>query len=207
MERVRRHTVPTDRVELIRRQFVCQRRERDFILSLEGCFSGEECSSILSSTFDYVNEYSWSTKRHTAYPTRDVAVRNLPALRGDFINHLVELKVLPHICKETGFMPSDLYVVDLFVVNYEAHIGQKGLATHTDGCLISFNVLLNDSAEFEGGGTMINSSLYRLERGGCIVHDAKLPHSGVPISRGQRLILVGFLESKRRNDLFKKSVP
>jgi hypothetical protein len=35
----------------------------------------------------------------------------------------------------------------------------------------------------------------RIEQGGCVLHDGKVEHAGVPISSGRRMIMVGFIET------------
>lgn len=52
---------------------------------------------------------------------------------------------------------SKLRVVDAFVVKYDAAGGQKELKPHRDGSVISFNIALNPSSEYEGGGTWFQS--------------------------------------------------
>ena len=46
---------------------------------------------------------------------------------------------------------------DAFVVRYDA-AGQGGLATHTDDSELSFNLLLSEPADFEGGGTSFEAA-------------------------------------------------
>jgi hypothetical protein len=49
--------------------------------------------------------------------------------------------------------PSKLRVADGFVVKYDAQGGQKELKPHRDGSVLSFNIALNPSSDFDGGGT------------------------------------------------------
>ena len=46
---------------------------------------------------------------------------------------------------------------DAFVVRYDA-AGQGGLATHTDDSELSFNLLLSDPTDFDGGGTSFEAA-------------------------------------------------
>jgi predicted 2-oxoglutarate/Fe(II)-dependent dioxygenase YbiX len=98
---------------------------------------------------------------------------------------------------------------DIFIVKYQAPLQdhdqqqtgpqaarQSGLALHTDGSIISFNVLLSEPVDFDGGGTFF-SHLGRVvapDQGEAVVHDGKKQHAGVPITRGVRYLLVGFVE-------------
>ena len=68
---------------------------------------------------------------------------------------------------------------------------------HTDGCLVSFNVLLNSHADFEGGGTLFEGieKPVQIQQGDCVIHDAHLRHGGMEVSSGVRMILVGFVDT------------
>ena len=52
------------------------------------------------------------------------------------------------------FLPEHLEFRDVFYVKYSAAAGgQRDLKVHTDGSTFSCNVLLNDPADLDGGGT------------------------------------------------------
>jgi hypothetical protein len=95
-----------------------------------------------------------------------------------------------------AFLPEHLELRDAFYVRYSAAPGeQAGLVPHTDGSVFSFNVLLNEPADFDGGGTHFEASgrTVRPPRGGAVGHSGQVRHSGVPITRGERYLLVGFV--------------
>jgi hypothetical protein len=61
---------------------------------------------------------------------------------------------------------------------------QSGLALHTDGSIISFNVLLGDPVvDFDGGGTYFPhlGCVVAPDQGGAVVHDGKKKHAGIPV--------------------------
>ena len=60
--------------------------------------------------------------------------------------------------------------------------------------------MLNEESEFDGGGTRFVQSgeVVYLHRGECVVHDSKVVHEGVAVSRGVRYIVVGFVETVRQ---------
>lgn len=127
----------------------------------------------------------------------------------------VEQRVLSRIASATGFRPEDLGLKDLFVVcysgsqpcpvqegkggsvHYPIPSKQASLAIHTDGCLMSFSLLLNQQASFQGGGTFFEatSETFHLDQGGLLIHDAGLEHAGAEVVSGQRIMLVGFVET------------
>ena len=78
--------------------------------------------------------------------------------------------------------------------------GQPGLGPHRDESELSFNLLLSDAGDFEGGGTYfpgITPPVVRPQRGDLLSHYGGLTHASVPTTGGQRYILVGFLRSPR----------
>jgi hypothetical protein len=92
------------------------------------------------------------------------------------------------------------------------------LAFHRDGSLLSFTVLLSPPNEFKGGGTIfdalfdVDTTDYNdssiLQSPGVIqppkagyvtLHSGKLLHGGHIVTRGQRIVLVGFVDVHERN--------
>ena len=60
--------------------------------------------------------------------------------------------------------------------------------------ILSINILLSDTKDFEGGGTYFNDGLtVFLEQGDVLVHSGKVKHSGLPITKGTRYIMVAFV--------------
>ena len=88
--------------------------------------------------------------------------------------------------------------LQMFVVRYDAE-ERPSLAQHTDDSDISFNVLLSN--DFEGGGTQFWDRLRNqpfanvqpAQVGQVLVHSALIHHEGMPVTKGVRHILVGFL--------------
>lgn len=92
---------------------------------------------------------------------------------------------------------------DLFFVRYSAAVGdQRKLDIHQDGSVMSFNIILNSPDEFEGGGTFIeaDNQNYEISQGDCFVHASKLRHGGTAITRGERYLLVGFIDVLDKDD-------
>ena len=155
----------------------------------------EEASSYVDAMETYAAQNGgWTTKRHDAYPTTDIPVKNTP-LAGK-ISAMVRDRVFPILSKVYGFKTKYLSIRDLFFVKYEAGEGQNSLEFHRDGSLLSFNILCNRSSEFDGGGTLFEALGDRPVEPSCgdlVVHSGKLRHSGRAITRGKRYLLVGFV--------------
>ena len=164
---------------------------------IQHLFSFEECNTILQQCRELNNE--WTTARHSAFPTTDIPIRkgcdnnNL----GYLIDRLYE-RLFPQLSTYYGFHPTrrDLDFRDVFIVKY-ATDAQRGLKLHTDGCLMSFNVLISHQDDFQGGGTYFESidSDVQLNQGDCVFHDARIMHRGIDITQGERYILVGFVDT------------
>jgi len=120
----------------------------------------------------------------------------------------------------------DLSFLDLFCASYEVpdtNSDDEGRDTmdeldfHRDGSLLSFTLLLSPLADFEGGGTifdaladveMSNDESSILQPRGVIqppkagyatLHSGKLFHGGNKVTKGQRIVLVGFVDVDARN--------
>lgn len=115
---------------------------------------------------------------------------------GEVIQEWVVERILTQMGDAAGFRPQDLGLKDLFVVCYAGSkdeataIGkpvvdvplypipskQASLSLHSDGCLLSFSLLLNHHDAFEGGGTFFKGSgkTFCVQQGGLLMHDAGL---------------------------------
>lgn len=172
---------------------------------LENMFSVQECELVLNSVADYVRRHGGlQIDRHEKFATTDVPVSELTQqfdddtsvlggnkTVGDVIQKWVCERILTGMASAAGLRPKDLGLKDLFVVCYAgAEEAQKrvdvrlypipskqaSLSIHSDGCLLSFSLLLNHHDAFEGGGTFFKGSgrTFRVEQGGLLIHDAGL---------------------------------
>jgi len=162
--------------------------------SFSNIYSVDMCRYIINESEKYATENGgWMTNRHVSYPTTDLSVDKIPSIFG------IVLESLNTILKKISIsyeLHNDIAIniKDLFVVKY-SHESQNKLETHKDGSFISFNILLNESGEFEGGGTLFDDGLtYHSEQGNMLIHSSRINHSGLPITKGYRYLLVGFLD-------------
>jgi len=158
----------------------------------------EECRTFINEAERIAATSGWSTKRHGSFPTTDLPMQDLPESL-DLLNTLLKERILPALGDSfSDALPgsmTNLRVADAFVVKYSAAGGQTELKPHRDGSVLSFNIALNECAEFEGGGTWfasIDRSL-RIDRGEMVMHASGVLHAGHPITSGTRYILVGFV--------------
>ena len=75
--------------------------------------------------------------------------------------------------------------------------GSSGLTSWCTKNFITFNLLLSNENDFEGGGTYFDDGLNLfLEQGDLLIHSGKVKHCGLPIKKGFRYLLVGFINIK-----------
>jgi 2OG-Fe(II) oxygenase superfamily. len=112
------------------------------------------------------------------------------------IGQILDARLGPLLERIYGVSKDSLRTNDMFVVRYDGE-GQQSLGMHTDGCHISFNVLLND--DFEGGGTRFHNTKDDSHQdanpkpGNVLINNAMVLHEGLPTTKGTRYILVGFM--------------
>ena len=160
----------------------------------------------------------WDRDRHGHYPTTDLPLSAVPEaewlIRTSIFRHV--LRPLARQYLPPPALPEHLELIDCFFVRYSclAEGEQTELTCHTDGSTFSFNVLLNDPCEFEGGGTRFfhasppretgrsaqgtnrpRGTTVHVRRGAALAHSGHVEHSGVKITKGERYILVGFVGS------------
>eukprot|EP00940_MAST-03C_sp_MAST-3C-sp2_P002589 g2589.t1 len=137
----------------------------------------------------------WTTDRHAAYPTTDVALEDVP----EIIPWFLQLKrnlIAPIVRRD--YQVDVVGFHDVFLIKYEAVEGrQDSLAFHRDSSLLSFTMLLNDPSAFDGGGTVFrwlrDSETLEHKAGEITFHCGQLLHGGRKITRGIRYIMAGFV--------------
>jgi hypothetical protein len=199
-----------------RRRYLAARRVRECVVQVGACFGADECERVLEAlrralrradlpveaadaqAADAPFGAGWTKGRHADFPTTDLPVSALSPRAQAWVRRTVRERVLALFAARAELDLADLFLKDLFLVLYDATRpgAQTSLALHRDGCLFSFNVLLNEAADFTGGGTVFPAlGAVRGARGDCIIHDAKVLHGGADVTAGRRVVLVGFVDS------------
>jgi hypothetical protein len=205
-----------------RRRYLAARRVRERVVQVRACFGEDECERVLEALrralrrgarareaadanaggdvadADDALGTGWTAGRHADFSTTDLPVSALSTRAQAWVRRAVRERVLGLFAKRAGLDPADLFLKDLFLVLYDATQpgAQTSLALHRDGCLFSFNVLINEAADFTGGGTVFPAlGAVRAARGDCVIHDAKVLHGGAEVTAGRRVVLVGFVDS------------
>jgi len=167
---------------------------------IEQAFDGDECDRIMAAVDAAADARGWDKDRHGKYPTTDMPMTAIGEMESEIRQMLFSrvLRPLAPLYLPEPFLPEHLQFIDLFFVKYSAAEGQqRGLTTHTDDSTFSFNILLNAADAFEGGGTLFEQSgqVVKPPRGCAVVHSGHARHGGLPITRGERYLLVGFVGS------------
>lgn len=124
--------------------------------------------------------------------TTDLEVDRIPSLRA-FLLRAKFVPALQSFCMQV-FNQSLMAMDDVFIVRYTLE-SQTALELHTDAGDISFMVALSHPGiDYDGGGTFFEKmdDVVMLQKGEMILFNAKLFHSGVPVTYGRRYLLVGF---------------
>ena len=156
-------------------------------------YTPDICKFIVNESERYAaNNGGWTIKRHDNYPTTDLPVEKIQSIFGLVLETMNT--VVKKVKKSFGLHDEMIINIhDLFVVKYKDS-GQNYLDMHHDGSFLSFNILLSDTNDFEGGGTYFDDGLTAyLEQGDILIHSSRIKHAGVPITKGTRYLLVGFL--------------
>ena len=156
-------------------------------------YSSDVCNYIIGECERYASKNGgWTVDRHTKYPTTDLPVDKIPSIFGLILETLKT--IAGRVSASYGLDDKMIInIKDLFVVKYSDD-AQNQLEMHCDGSFLSFSLLLNDASEFEGGGTYFDDGLTcRLNKGDMLLHSSQIKHSGLPITKGKRYLLVGFL--------------
>eukprot|EP00039_Didymoeca_costata_P013451 m.204670 g.204670 ORF g.204670 m.204670 type:complete len:556 (+) comp15777_c0_seq3:124-1791(+) len=168
-----------------------------------------EGKQIIQLAEQHAKAHGWTTKRHDSYATTDIPVASTRELSDYLTSIRLKERVESKISEIFNLTQYRKGVIDheSFVVKYDVDCantnslgcGQGHLDAHRDGSedtVISYNILLNDAGDFDGGGTFLqafNRKAAISKAGYAVTHPSKLRHGGAPVKRGQRYILVGFM--------------
>jgi hypothetical protein len=156
-------------------------------------FTHDICKWIINESENYAHSSGgWTKNRHNNYPTTDLPIDNIKSIFPFMIEtfRTISIKI-----KNSYNLSDDIKInfVDVFVVKYKFN-EQNYLEIHKDGSFLSFNILLSNPNDFDGGGTYFDDGLImKPDQGDLIIHSSKIKHSGLPITKGTRYLLVGFI--------------
>eukprot|EP00540_Astrosyne_radiata_P011213 CAMPEP_0116837578 /NCGR_PEP_ID=MMETSP0418-20121206/8727_1 /TAXON_ID=1158023 /ORGANISM="Astrosyne radiata, Strain 13vi08-1A" /LENGTH=228 /DNA_ID=CAMNT_0004467469 /DNA_START=63 /DNA_END=749 /DNA_ORIENTATION=- len=152
----------------------------------EPVISLSECEKVIAWA-----EGNWTTNRHYAVPTLDVAVHSLPPLL-QWFRRTMDQTISPLLQSQFGHR---CLVHDAFVVKYQATSKHRYLPVHVDESTHSIVLALNHG--FQGGGTYFvdwDTTLVPSKPGTLVsFRGDTLRHGGNVVTEGVRYILAVFL--------------
>ena len=163
--------------------------------------SPEECYNIISECENHYYGWGGSNERYGTPSNRVGYMLTLESL--SFTYTFVNFELLPRLFPAISLAFSDSLTINpenlrlggCRVVKYDAADGHVELGMHRDGLLVTANIALNDSDEYEGGGTIIEGlkEPIRLPKGNVLLHPGDVKHGGKAITSGVRYALVCFI--------------
>jgi cytochrome c-type biogenesis protein CcmH/NrfG len=163
--------------------------------------SEAQCQAWITLTEQQAEENGWDQRYPIAGYTQECNVQDFAP---ELLSEQLRDTLLPAVCTQfPSIEQSTLRVYNAQVVKYSHATGANCLPVHQDFAILTLNVALSDEDDFESGGTWIQPTgeTIRARRGEALVHAGRIPHSGVPVSRGVRYQLVVFLMSTSHVDL------
>jgi len=155
-------------------------------------YSKDICKWIINEGEKYaLNNGGWTNYRHKNYQTTDLPINRIPNIQSFILSSFPD--IVSKVIKMYGVIHARLDVSDMFLVKYNENL-QNELEIHKDGCDLSLNVSLSEPNDYEGGGTLFTDGIrYILEQGDMLVHCGQVKHAGIKITKGNRYILVTFM--------------
>jgi len=185
-------------------------RERLGRVYLTNVASADECAWVIATAEEHNAAKGGCANRQprfapagtaaNAVRAPDMLVADEPRLL-EWLNRKCESVIMPAFEEQFGLAPHELWLYDTFLLKFSGTPGERGLGVHVDddGLGLSFNLLLSDPADFEGGGTHFvaneftnEETVYIPQRGQMLAHYGGLRHASVPCTGGLRYIMVGF---------------
>jgi tetratricopeptide (TPR) repeat protein len=176
--------------------------------------TADECEEVIAEAAEAMEAGRSSSFTYTAAQRiSEVHVHDLPKAR-EWLRERLHQTFFPLLCSRFGsgerpttgadahvvVAPSELAVYDALVIRYDAERGGTRQPTHRDASLLSLNIALSDTSDYEGGGThfeSLGSPPLKLERGHAMCHASGIRHAGYSISAGIRWVLVIFVLAER----------
>ena len=154
----------------------------------------KDCIRIINAGNEYAAHHGgWTTDRHQEAPTTDIPFdllggpqkHKFQQWKKNFIHKILS----PILFRD--YQATFRSFEDFFLVRYSSET-QSALRVHRDGTVISLVIQLNE--DFEGGGTYINSLEKSLvhNTGDLCIHSGWLFHGALPVTSGERYVLIGF---------------
>lgn len=143
---------------------------------------------------DAAEALPWTQKRHTV-ATQDQPLARLGPLAKE-VDELLAKQLFAEVAARYELPLACVGLREAFVVKYDA-TEQSHLPYHRDASILTLSIALNPASGYKGGGThfpCIDHTISLTHTGDVLLHCGKIQHGGRHVQRGQRYILVCFLD-------------
>lgn len=166
----------------------------------------EECNRVIQMAEDHFRTVKGGKGRWTKLPSGrfEIAgswIKDIPGVN-EWFNEALKHKIFPALAQLFSDVvnqgdAASLCVQSAYLFKYTPETGEK-TDMHMDSSLLSFTILLNDPAEFEGGGTFFEAlgekgGIVEMKQGEVTFRPSGLRHRGEPITKGERYVIGGFV--------------
>ena len=153
----------------------------------------------------FLKDLPWEDGKKTAGNHAANVKDNLQLDRGSEISkkytELVEKKILNNVLIKSFALPKrihgTMFTKSLEGMKYGRHIDNPYMSTGRAD--LSFTIFLNEKDKYTGGELLIESlnseSKFKLEAGSIIIYPSSYLHSVLEVLCGERLVVVGWIES------------
>lgn len=149
-------------------------RPLHFVYRSDGFLSALECAALLEAAAAHTD--GWRLASHTPYPTADLHLDDLAAeslAMQRWIGEFVISRLYPLLAQLFSVKAGSLWLKEAVIIKYIPAVGESrpgrasggalvvpaGVAEHRDASVLSFNILLTDPEQFDGGGTLFRDLL------------------------------------------------
>jgi hypothetical protein len=180
-------------------------------------FSKEECERLVEEARDAittglaVEKETSSTQRPNNSQLGEARVSTLPKAR-EWLKRAMHNELLPLLESRFGCKAKDTTLQDALIIGY-GYFGTPTQAQplHRDSSILSLNIALSPSDDYEGGGTYFQGlnhtngqETIQNQQGHVMCHAGGAMHAGRSIETGQRWVLVLFLLSATQPQLARR---
>ncbi|GMH83074.1 hypothetical protein TrVE_jg547 [Triparma verrucosa] len=178
-----------------------------------GCFvfdllTPEECRSLIQSAESHVQSSTGGSGWRKLYtytkmdlPMQDLANAGVTDGEGRNIKESLMRRICSVIgsyygCSASALRPRTWKEPHFLKYSTDVAPPHCGVEMHYDGCNITWNLMLSDETDYDGGGTYIRClrKTVKLLQGQVLIHPGELFHKGVDITRGTRYLAVCFVD-------------
>jgi hypothetical protein len=147
-------------------------------------YSQDTCNWIIKESELYAKENGGWTKNMSIDKIQSIFKYILETLP-NIISKFHKYYCIPEI--------TETNILELFILKYEEGY-QNNFDLYNNGSVLTFNVMLSSSKDYEGGGKQFNDGIkISLEQGDLLLHSGYVKHTDLDVIKGKLYILVALI--------------